>query len=74
MKNLILDVIKKYPPEIHVRRYEHKPILKNNFTEVNHKQEHSDLSIKYCFNCGTKLIYEANYCIKCGKKQPIYHL
>lgn len=69
-KKLILDVIKKYPPEIGVRRYEHKPIFKNNSPEVNQKQEQSDLSLKYCFNCGIKLISEANYCIKCGKKQP----
>ena len=27
--------------------------------------------IKYCYNCGKKLHFEANFCVKCGIRQPI---
>lgn len=27
--------------------------------------------IKYCYNCGKKLPFEANFCVKCGIRQPI---
>jgi len=65
-KNSILEIIKKYPSEIYIRKYEHK-YLNHNFKERNLNQEASET--KYCIYCGIKLISEANYCYKCGKKQ-----
>jgi len=29
----------------------------------------TDKKIKYCFNCGCKLLKNSNYCPQCGKKQ-----
>lgn len=67
-RNSIIEILKKYPSEVYIRKYEHK-YLNQNFKEQNMTHEAS--VIKYCIYCGVKLISEANYCNKCGKKQPI---